>query len=617
MPVNFVTQPGLSLAAACFGGGRYEDQDLEDCLSDLLSVGFRRLLLDLYWDATRQVWSFCPVSVPMSASNATSASLSTAGAMSTAQLQTATLSPSSSSQEAQAASTGGTSVVARQAQSSSSNSSTLLVSTSNIPTNSTSSMQSLFTVVPTPDDELLYQLGPYQCTSTIEFTNFINILSNYIQMTENSIDAHIIQLSLNIHAAASPDNPAEPAPQPDQSTLPGSSNSLSSLLNASLSAYIYTPTELITDRANLNSSWYSVVPSRQPISTYYTTVIASDLVHTTPDGWPSESYLEVTKAKRLLIGFGSADPQMQSYSFPSDWGTIFPQDYIDANQSVRVTTNGIVDGGCFFNAGTTGLAQVNSSWSTSSNFSGFDYPTTQMSPVTQLLNLTSNLTACGISPTINQTLTNATANMNITNYQAVSYNSVWSWAYGEPRTSSGNNSDDDNNTLFRCALMDPTLNGRWRVDDCTSKYYAACRVASEPYQWQISSGSVTFSAAAGACSGNSTFAVPRTALENTYLHSALSARPDIANADGSNGVWVQFNSLDIETCWVIGGSNVTCPYYEDAASVQRRTVLVPTIAAVIVLVLTALTLLVKCNQNRRTSKTRRTESGWDYEGVPS
>ena len=619
MPVNYLTQPGISLTAACFGRGRYEDQGLEHCLSNLLSVGFRRLILDLYWDANRQVWSFCPVSVPMSSSAATSTSLSSSGPLPTAQLQTAAFLPSASSQETQAASTGSTSLIARQAASNSSTSSTLLNSAFSIPPNSTSSLQPLSTVIDPPSDEPLYQFGLYQCTSTIDFTNFINILSSYIQLTENTIEAHIIQLILNVHVAAATSNPAEPALRPDQSALPGTSNSLSSLLDVSLSAYIYTPTELSTHRANLNSSWYSVIPSRQPLSAYYTTNIASNHVHSTPDGWPSESYIETAKAKRLLIGYGSIDSQIQDYNFPSDWGTIFPPGYMEANRDFRINDDGIVDGGCFFDAGISGLAGVNSSWSTSSNFSGLEYPTAATSPVTPLLNLTSNLAACGISPTINQTLMNTTADTNITNYQAVSYAAIWSWAYGEPRNSSSNSSDDTNTSHFRCALMDPKLNGRWRVGDCTTKYYAACRIASEPYRWQIGAEPVTFSAAADACSGNSTFAVPRTALENTYLHSALKVRPDILSDSDANGVWLQFHSLDIQTCWVSSGSNASCPYYKDAASEQRRAVLVPTIAAVIVLVLTALTLLVKCNQNRRTSKTRtrRTESGWDYEGVPS
>jgi len=56
----------------------------------------------------------------------------------------------------------------------------------------------------------------------------------------------------------------------------------------------------------------------------------------------------------------------------------------------------------------------------------------------------------------------------------------------------------------------------------------------------------------------------------------------------------------------------------DPKNQQRREVLIPTIAAIIVLLLTALTLFVKCNVNRRMSRRRkRGEGGWDYEGVPS
>ena len=88
--------------------------------------------------------------------------------------------------------------------------------------------------------------------------------------------------------------------------------------------------------------------------------------------------------------------------------------------------------------------------------------------------------------------------------------------------------------------------------------------------------------------------------------------------DPPAGVWINFNSLNLQTCWVATGPNGTCPYYDDSRATQSRQVLVPTIAAIIVLILTALTLFVKCSANRRNSKNRRRgEGGWDYEGVPS
>ncbi len=47
LPVNYVTDPGVSLRAACFGEGVYDEVSLGSCYSNLLSVGFRRFELDL------------------------------------------------------------------------------------------------------------------------------------------------------------------------------------------------------------------------------------------------------------------------------------------------------------------------------------------------------------------------------------------------------------------------------------------------------------------------------------------------------------------------------------------------------------------------------------------
>ena len=88
-----------------------------------------------------------------------------------------------------------------------------------------------------------------------------------------------------------------------------------------------------------------------------------------------------------------------------------------------------------------------------------------------------------------------------------------------------------------------------------------------------------------------------------------------------NGAWVDFNSLDVKGCWVSGGPNTTCPYSSAVrdAEAEKRTVLVPTIAALIVLVITALTVFSKVTGNRRVRKRnrRRAVNGFIYEGVPS
>lgn len=47
IPINFMTIPGVSLTAACFGDRVISEGELARCYSNLLSVGFRRFELDL------------------------------------------------------------------------------------------------------------------------------------------------------------------------------------------------------------------------------------------------------------------------------------------------------------------------------------------------------------------------------------------------------------------------------------------------------------------------------------------------------------------------------------------------------------------------------------------
>lgn len=389
---------------------------------------------------------------------------------------------------------------------------------------------------------------------------------DYIQKTENTIGAHLLYVTINIHAAADASSPLDPAPMP--SALPQPENLLSSLFSDTLSLYLYTPSNLISERANINGSWYTVAENYRPIEDFYSTHVDEYGITSTEDGWPSEAYVEFSRSKRLLLGFGTVDPQMSGYDFNGDDDIIFPSGYIQNSQpDISANNSGSLTQGCFLKDNTDGLSQVNSSWATGSTIPGFPYPTTPSSDLTPLLNLTTNLTNCGISPILNTTLLNTTANDNFSPYHAYSLSTIWSWAPDEPKNQSSN-------SLFRCAFARTDLAGRWVVNDCSTKNFASCRAHHQPYNWTTTSYPITYPFAPLACPEGYDFAVPRTALENSYLFQAIGA----TNRDYDNfGVWVDFNSLDTETCWVSGGANATCPYTEmlDVQSAQyRRFVLV-------------------------------------------
>lgn len=162
------------------------------------------------------------------------------------------------------------------------------------------------------------------------------------------------------------------------------------------------------------------------------------------------------------------------------------------------------------------------------------------------------------------TLLNSTALDDYRPYQNFSYATIWSWTAGEPRNFS-DASSSNSGSVFRCAITNVDLDGHWMVADCSQKYYAACRAPNQPYNWTITTYPISYSFANQACQDPYHFAAPRTALENSYLTREM--RRSRQDHDG-DGVWVDFNSLDIAGCWVTGGPNATC-LWKDTLSQQN------------------------------------------------
>ncbi|KAM0134117.1 hypothetical protein ACHAO1_005805 [Botrytis cinerea] len=624
IPINYATAPGVSLTAACFSSLKYEDDDATTCISNLLANGFRRLEVDLYWDEARQLWSFCPAAVPISSSDVAStptptSTLSSTTASLTLAQQTSDLIPrqnAATSPIMPSPSTLDADVTFNSRPTSHSS------STVNVIASSLESTLPVASAIPKLSNKSLYDIGSYTCTNTINLDMLTSLLLDCIQETQNNIDAYMLILTLNIHEAKSGFGIDDPAPQPTD--LPDPSESLKFLFASNLSAYIYTPNDLRTDRANLNTSWYQVAARYRPDLDYYTTATGEFGIISTEDGWPSESYIEFSQGKRMLLQFGSVDPQMENYNFSGDAGTIFPPGYLSnrRDDDTLASADGVIESGCFLVNATEDVSQVNSSWATAANIPGFDYPTDSNSSLTSLLNLTSSLTNCGISPTLNTTLLNTSANTNNFPYQHYTYSTIWSWAPHEPRSSNSSNDNDD--SLFRCATLHPTTT-HWHVTDCSTKLYAACRAPSQPYNWTLTTYPISYSYASQACPTPYIFSAPRTALENAYLSQTatnLSPARDFDSDDPK--IWLDFNSLDTKNCWTTGGPNITCPYSnEDSDDYAReKVVVVPLVATVIVLIIFFLVLCVNCGKGflgrkGEGKRRRRVREGAVYEGVPA
>ena len=196
-------------------------------------------------------------------------------------------------------------------------------------------------------------------------------------------------------------------------------------------------------------------------------------------------------------------------------------------------------------------------------------------------------------------------------YRDFAQRTIWSWGTGEPRNSEFG---DESRTENRCAVLNAT-SGYWQTEDCAESHYSACRYNGQPYQWTISNSDASYTDASVGCKNDNEFTAPRTSLENAYLLH-IWQRTIKSHVIDDNLLWLNFNDLDAKGCWVVG-QNSTCPYLPQTS--HDRKVIIPTVAAVIVFVLAALTVFVKCAANRQRSKRRRRrgDDGWDYEGVPS
>ncbi|OBT47669.1 hypothetical protein VE00_02267 [Pseudogymnoascus sp. WSF 3629] len=581
IPINFMTVPGVSLTAACFGDRVIGEGELARCFSNLLSVGFRRFELDLYWDAGRSLWSFCPVEMKqMPGDENGSSSISQSGTPATTTNQNSLSFPAG---------------VATSIQGKGTNDA--------LPVSGTSEGSSA-SPVPTPSSEPLHTEGPYKCSPAATLETFGHQLHSYLVDTQNTLAAQISYYVFNIHAAASPTSPDSPAQAPTH--LPAGGELIGGMLSSNLTSYIYTPINLSNNRANLNSSWYTVPERYRPVTDYYTIEIGDNAVWSTDDGWPSESFIEFSSLKRVLFQFGTIDPQMQGADYTSDASILFPPGYITQPQpSVSINSTDRLTSGCYLHSPPATPSNTNSSWAT--------YALT--TPPTN--NTLTSLTTCGISPHLNTTLTHPASTSPLP-YRSFALSTHWSWAPSEPQNYSMTLSPA-NADLMRCAVASP--DGSWAVASCADKYFVACRAS--PFNWSISDHSVAFPFAPSACPQGTTFVPPASALENAYL---AQAQRDSHRDYDRPGVFVAFNSVQVDGCWVIGGSGAVCPYDRVTllSFARQREIVVPTVAAVIILVISALTVFSKVAGNRRVGRGRRgrekggrAANGFVYEGVPS
>ncbi|KAJ5618407.1 hypothetical protein N7528_007050 [Penicillium herquei] len=586
IPINFITNPAVSLSSACFGAGLYDRKDAAECISNLLSVGYRRIIADIYWSVERRVWTFCPVEVPVRADVTVSAYTSTI----TSSSMTSTV--------------------------------TAIDTDTATATTTTDAADAMVTGYQDAHGDMVYEIGPYRCTQSLDVHSLVEVLVGYFQDTSSDLEVYTNWLVLNLHVAGSDSTPTKPASAVTGADLPTSQTERpGSFFGVELRDYIYTPSELAKDRSNLNESWYEVDEDTMPIVEYYTIHKDDQGQQSTPDGWPSAKYIQFHNSDRILVEYGTVDPQLADYDLTQDEGNIFSPNYMTDSVKISVSDNGTLTSGCLYEPGATAVSQANSSWATTRIPVSDEQSTNDT--MGQMTVVISDMLACGMSPMLNDTLFDQSANANIDHYRNVSLSSSWAWAIGEPKGAATGGGSDGVAPFDRCAIMDLTVSGHWRSTNCSDVRRGACRVGNSPYSWALTNATADYSHISNYCPPGSSFAVPRTALENTYLYKFLSDEPssilDATSTDPAyREVLLDFNSIDVTSCWVTGGPDASCPYASDPQELERRTVIVAAVASVVICAIFALTVFIKCNANRRNSRRRkRVIEGWEYEGVPS
>lgn len=465
----------------------------------------------------------------------------------------------------------------------------------------------------------MYDLGPYRCTDSLDLHSLVQVLVGYFQDSKSQLTTYTNYLVLNLHVATSYTAPTKPPSAVTGADLPSSQDErVGSFLGINLREYLYGPAQLDEDRSNLNDSWYQVEPNFVPVAEYFTIYKDASGIQSTPDGWPSSKYVQSARSARVLIEYGSVVPQLAAYDLSQDLNAVFLPGSLTSAFQISAAPNGSLTSGCIYNPSATEVSQANSSWAMSNGVPVQNGASTE-STLGSITDTISGITSCGISPVLNSTLFGQTADVNIDPYRNVSLSTGWAWGIGEPQGAATGGGTHGQPEFDRCAVMDLSLNGRWRSTNCTEQRRGACRVGSSPFTWQLSNSAVGYRNASSTCPPGTSFAVPRTALENTYLfRHLLTESPSVIDPTSNDPtlreVYLDFNSIDVTSCWVSGGPTANCPYASEPQELERRTVLI----GIVILIITALTLFVKCNAVRRNSRRRkRVIEGWEYEGVPS
>lgn len=200
---------------------------------------------------------------------------------------------------------------------------------------------------------------------------------------------------------------------------------------------------------------------------------------------------------------------------------------------------------------------------------------------------------------------------------------TWQWAYGQPITRAQQPGVGQDYVLpaapdllraYQCAVL---FEGALVTENCYELHLVACQSRSDRFHWKLSQSKKTYFEADENCQDSPqelfNFSLPKSGLVQSYLSELLVSQGI------TDPVWVDFNMIATNSCWVTGGPDSLCPFVKVDHN-QRFVSMATPIAVFIVLGCSLMFFLstqsVPVQRNRKYWKHLMTEFSKDeYEGV--
>lgn len=219
---------------------------------------------------------------------------------------------------------------------------------------------------------------------------------------------------------------------------------------------------------------------------------------------------------------------------------------------------------------------------------------------------------CGFSPILSE----LPEVQNITDFTPYGF---WLWDLPWEPLLQEDISNNSTSASKKCVALYPD---GFRVDDCYNEYIYACQARRNALIWSVNRHSDKRSYFDGykddVCPDGYQFLVPRLPYD---LHNLVL---EIASQEIRYPVWVDFNAITVEDCFVTGGPYAQCPYKRMITNKELVKQIAPSfLVSAFLILLVALEKFVRINpiQTNRKAYWRKVVSKYNenhpYEGVPS